>query len=336
MNVFHNLLTFRNILKNSHVRQYLSSKYFTGYVTLLFGLLLLVWLILENVDTLVQGQIAVQKTQPSPFIPPKPADYPLLSKKITENLTFHLSAQAAIIIDDVSKVVLFTKGENLIFPMASTTKLMTALVASEYFKPEEILTVPAQKMQGVTVGFKYGDTISFNDILYAMLLPSGNDAALTIAYNYPGGVNKFVERMNQKANELNLHRTHFVDPTGLDEKNITSIKELVLLASTTIKNPLLKSIVSTKEKVIFNTNGTRMYHLYNLNILLGKDGVDGIKTGFTDEAGQVLVTSKSEQKRTIILAVMKSQDRFADTKELLSKLSQDIFYINIQSIVQQD
>lgn len=242
----------------------------------------------------------------------------------------NISAEAAIIMDDDSKVILFSKNENLRFSMASTTKIMTALTALDYYKLDDILTVKTGNTEGSIVGLKPGEKLLFKDLLYAMLLPSGNDAAMSIAQNYPGGEEEFLKRMNEKANSFNLYNTKFSDPTGLsDDGDFTTVKDLARLSSIAIKNKIFQEIVSTKEKNITNLSGRKTYSLYNLNKLLGIDGVDGIKTGYTDIAGGVLVTSKSENGHKLIIVVMKSEDRFSDTQNLLSLISGKIIYLSI-------
>lgn len=241
-----------------------------------------------------------------------------------------LSAQAALVMEDESKVVLFAKNEKLRFSMASTVKIMTAFVALDYYKMDDILTVFDNNILGVRVGFQKGEKIRFEDLLYAMLLPSGNDAALTIAQNYPGGTQAFVKKMNEKAKELHLVDTHFSDPAGLqDEGDYTTVLDLGRLASTAMKNEKFSQIVSAKYKTITTADGSRSFELRNLNKLLGNNGVTGIKTGFTDEAGGVLATSTQQNGKKIIIVVMKSQDRFQDTEELLSSIEGNLTFLSI-------
>lgn len=306
----------------------------TSYFFLLgvFFVLLLAFLLL---DQSLKSQISQKQIHSPPFSLPKIASYPqiksILGTRIGEALqgeALNLSAQAALILDDDSKVVLFVKNPNLRFSMASTTKIMTALTALDYYHLGDILTIQDDNVEGVVVGFKKGERVSFESLLYAMLLPSGNDAAKAIAQNYPGGESEFIKKMNQKALLFNLNNTHFSDPTGLDDdNNYTTSIELARLASIALKNKTFAEIVSTKYKVI-EDNLANFYLLENLNKLLGADGVNGVKTGFTDEAGGVLVTSKVENGRTIIIVVMRSKDRFLDARKLLGILG-NISYLNL-------
>ena len=257
--------------------------------------------------------------------------FPVLTAPINPDI----SAKAAIIMDSDSKTVLFSKNPNLIFSLASTTKIMTALVALENFKMTDVLTIQTEKVEGVNVGFKVGEKLLFKDVLYAMLLPSGNDAALAVAQNYPGGEKVFVEKMNEKARILKLNHTNFADSIGLvDSRDFTTPLELARLAYVAIENEIFKDIVATKTTEISDISGTNHYLLNNLNKLLGIDGVNGIKTGYTDEAGQVLVTSKLHidekgNERILIIVVMDSLDRFWDTSKILYSLSESLSYLSI-------
>lgn len=232
-----------------------------------------------------------------------------------------ISAQAATIVDRDSKTVLYEKNAHLRFSMASTTKIMTALVGLDYYKANDILTAVTSHVEGVNVGVEVGDRIYFRDALYAMLLPSGNDIALMIAQNYPGGEDAFVREMNRKAAVLHLTNTHYADPAGLnDDGNYTTASELAQLAAVASENSTLSDVMATKSKIVATIDGTKIFNLENLNRLLGSYGVTGMKTGHTEGAGDVLITSVVNGGHTYIVIVMKSDDRFTDTEVLLSSL----------------
>ena len=244
-----------------------------------------------------------------------------------------VTAKAAIIVDTASQVMLFAKNPQLRFSMASTTKIMTALTALDYYKSEDILTVKRIGVEGSGLGLYAGEQFRFTDLLYAMLLPSANDAAQAIADNYPGGSDAFVKRMNEKAQELHLTNTHFSDPTGLeDDGDYTTVIDMARLASYAINNPTFVTITSTKYKTITNVQFTRQYPLTNLNKLLGIEGVTGIKTGTTEGAGEVLVTSTIKNGHTYIIVVMHSEDRFTDTSTLLHYIDANVQYILPQQL----
>ena len=251
------------------------------------------------------------------------SDYPVVKHPYDP----FISAQSAIILDDSSHVVLYSKNPTLRFPMASTTKIMSALVAMEHYKDDDIITIYSDGIEGAEVGFLYGEQVKFIDVLYGMLLPSGNDAAYAIAENYPGGLSAFVAAMNKKAQELHLYSTNYSDPAGLnDDSNYTSSLDLVRLASYALRDPKFAEIVSTKSRVITTVNGGKQYSLYNLNRLLGYDGVIGVKTGYTEAAGGVLVTAKRENGRIFVMAVIKSEERFDDTLVLMNYLKNNVTY----------
>jgi serine-type D-Ala-D-Ala carboxypeptidase (penicillin-binding protein 5/6) len=253
--------------------------------------------------------------------------YPVFSSPIDSNI----SAKAVVIMDKDSKVVLFSKNPNLLFSMASTTKIMTAITALEYFKTNDVLTVKKEKVEGVNVGFMVGEKLFFRDILYAMLLPSGNDAALAIAQNYPGGEKAFIKKMNEKAKFLHLVNTNFADSIGLeDSRDYTTPFDLAQLSSAALENKTFAKIVATKTWEITDVAGANKYSLTNLNQLLGIQGVNGVKTGYTTEAGQVLITSKEEGGHTLIIVVMDSKNRFSDTSILLNQISGNINYLSIR------
>jgi len=257
--------------------------------------------------------------------------YPFLKSEIFPEI----SSKAVVIMDDESKTVLFAKNPNLSFSMASTTKIMTALVALDYYKINDVLIVKKENVEGVNVGFEIGEKLNFPDILYAMLLPSGNDAALVLAQNYRGGEKAFVAKMNEKAYELTLKNTNFADAIGLeDSRDYTTPLDLARLASYALRNKIFADIVATKIKEIADVTGQKKYELRNLNKLLGASGVNGVKTGYTNEAGQVLVTSKIEidennKEHTLIIVVMDSLDRFSDTSKLLNSVAGNINYLSI-------
>lgn len=295
---------------------------------ILYALLLAMLSFLVTVavfDLVLRYYIFEKKVREFPFAI-SIAQYPVFKISITPDIT----AKAAVVMDNDSKVLLFSKNPNLLFSMASTTKIMSALIALDFYKMNDILTIKTEQAEGVNVGFKTGEKLNFADILYAMLLPSGNDAALAIAQNYPGGEKMFVKKMNEKARSLNLDSTNFADAIGIeDNRDYTTPLDLARLSSVALGNEIFAKAVATKIREISDVNRGNKYLLNNLNKLLGISGVNGIKTGYTDEAGQVLVTSKKEGIHTIIIVVMDSQDRFSDTVKLLNLLSGNINYLSI-------
>lgn len=247
----------------------------------------------------------------------KPALYP---KKITQVAAPYVSAEAAIVIDADSQVVLFEKNQDVRFPPASTTKIMTALVGMEYFAFNDVLEASESvNAKGSKMGLKEGEKMTFENMLFGLLLNSGNDAAETIARESPQGLDGFIARMNEKASELHLENTHFEDVTGLaSENHYTTALDLARLASYALKESEFAKIVGTKAKVVSDISGSYIHELENVNKLLGVvEGVDGVKTGYTQEAGQVLVAAATRNTHTIITVVLRSEDRFLDSRNLL-------------------
>jgi D-alanyl-D-alanine carboxypeptidase (penicillin-binding protein 5/6) len=290
----------------------------------LFLSLVLVGLIL--ISSIFKVWIEANKLSPVPFRIAQEAKMPIIK---TEFIPV-ISATGAIIMDADSKVVLYSKNPELRSSTASTIKIMTALTALDYFKLSDILTVDKASNEGSVLGLIEGEKITFESLLYAMLLPSANDAALTIAQNYPGKETAFIKAMNDKAKILELYNSRYSDAAGLaDQGDYTTPFDLARLASFAMQNSEIRKIVATKEKTISDVSSIHVYDLENLNKLLGEDGVNGVKTGYTEEAGQVLVTSKDEKGKTIIIVVMGSDDRFSDTQKLLDLVSNNLTYLSI-------
>ena len=294
------------------------------FVTLVIVFAAFSFLALLNIELKKQNSSIGIYTSPMDFSPQR---YPQVNFSFAPTI----SAQGAVVIDKASQVVLFEKNPNIRFSPASTTKIMTALVALEYYKSSDILTIYKSNVEGTTLRFPLNEKFTFEDLLYAMMLPSSNDATMAIAENYPGGEKAFVARMNEKANAYNLHDTYFEEPIGLlDEKDYTTAIDLARLTSIAMNNPKFVEVVSTKNRQIQSIDGTK-YTLRNINILLDIPGVNGVKTGFTDGAGQVLVTSRNlpDDNADLIFVVMQSQDRFGDTQILLNYLENNITFLSI-------
>lgn len=274
--------------------------------------------------TLVLLDITVIQSNQDLTIHPNPipkfhvAAYPVLQTQTDPAI----SAISAIIMEANSHDFVYQKNTDLRLSPASTTKMMTALVALSHFRPKDVLTVKSLiDTEGSGLGLTVGEQVTFEDLLKGALILSANDAAYTIAQNYPGGEKAFAAAMNTKAHELHMWNTHFGDPDGLDDmQNYTTAQDLVRLASIVMQNPLFASIVDTPTTTISSIDGKNTYTFDNRNTLLGYDGIYGIKTGFTDEAGEVLATATKINNHTFYIIVMKSEDRFADTKALLPML----------------
>lgn len=229
----------------------------------------------------------------------------------SNNVLPKINSRAAVIIDRNSNTILLGKNEFNKVKMASTTKIMTAIIVIENSNLKNIVTVSkkAASTGGSRLGLKTGDKISINDLLYGLLLCSGNDAAVTLAEYIGGNITNFSNLMNIKANELELTNTHFESPHGLDSDNhFTTAYELAILTNYALKNKTFAQIVGTKTSRISINNFTKT--LSNSNELLGiLNGVYGVKTGFTNGANRCLVTACLRNNLDIICVVLG-----ADTK----------------------
>lgn len=231
-----------------------------------------------------------------------------------------LSAKAVLVKDLATDTILYQNQVNIPVPIASTTKIMTALVGSEYFKPNSVLTVnKADAVSGSKIGLHPGESLSFRSLLYGMLLNSGNDCAYTIAENYPGGVLGFVSAMNKKAIDLNLRNTHFENPAGFDNPNhFASAADLAKITQEALKDSQLSRIFATKDTEISSLDKKYTHPLHNLNQLLSTvKGVMGVKTGFTQEAKENLVILVEREGHKILTIVLGSDDRFGDSTKLI-------------------
>lgn len=231
-----------------------------------------------------------------------------------------ISAEAAYISDLESGTVLYKKNEHSQRSPASTTKLLTALVALETFDVTDVLTVESEATTaGQIIGFYRGEQLFVKDLIMAMLISSGNDAAYVLANNYPQGYDAFVARMNEKAKEIGMLNSHFQNPAGFDhDTHYSTAYDLSVLAREAIKSQLIRETVAIASVTIYNTSGTIPHYLRTTNqLLLENPLVVGIKTGTTEKAGQVLISQyQTNDSSDILVVMMGSEDRFADTSQL--------------------
>lgn len=253
---------------------------------------------------------------------------------VNEDVVFPvLSAQSVIVLDMDSGVPLFEKNPNARFLPASTTKIMTALVALESYELEQEFVVERFSVPGQKMNLLPGEKISVRNLIYGLLIHSANDAAEVLARNFPGGREVFVQRMNTKAEELKLHNTHFENPSGLDGiEHFSTARDLVSVAAHAMKDPFFAQVVSTERKLVTDASGEVRHNLNNINELLGDvDGVLGVKTGWTENARENLVTYLERDGKKIMLAVMGSQDRFGETKTLIDWVFDNYRWVPIES-----
>lgn len=249
-----------------------------------------------------------------------------------------INSRAAVVIDRNSNTILYGKNENSQRKMASTTKIMTCLLVIENCDLADTVEVSKKSAGtgGSRLGLKTGDKIIVKDLLYGLMLCSGNDTAVALAEHVSGSVEDFATLMNKKAKELGLTNTSFVTPHGLDSDNhYTTAYELALLANTALNNETFSKIVGTKSYTV-TINGYPKT-ITNTNELLGNlSGVYGIKTGFTNGANRCLVTACKRGNLDIICVVLGADTKNFRTKDSI-KLIEYCFKtyepINIQEII---
>ena len=250
------------------------------------------------------------------------------------------NSRIALIYDRASGQILYEKNGKKQTPMASTTKIMTAIVVLENTDLTETVTINAKAagIGGSRLGLKKNDKITVNDLLYGLMLRSGNDAAVALAIHVGGSIEGFANMMNEKAKEMGLTNSHFVVPHGLDnEGHFTTAYELAKMADYALKIDKFREIVSTKLTTI-NINGYPKA-INNTNQLLGSiSGVYGVKTGFTNGAGRCLVTACKRGELdiiTVIIGADTTKIRTADTIKLIEYASKNYEVINIKEIVEE-
>jgi len=241
-----------------------------------------------------------------------------------------VTAEGIYMVDLPSFTPVFARNENLkLFP-ASTTKILTALVAYDIYKPDQVITVKKTVADGQMMELVIGEKITVENILYGTLVHSGNDAAFVLADNY--GYDKFVGLMNKKAQTLGMKNSYFSNPNGLDSgSQFSTAFDLSLAARELLKNPYLSKIVSTKEITISDVDFKYFHKLTNVNILLGEiQGLGGLKTGYTENAGENLVSFYKKNGHQFVIVILKSLDRFNDTRNIISWIEANIDYLNIK------
>ncbi|GDX63134.1 hypothetical protein LBMAG34_6680 [Candidatus Saccharibacteria bacterium] len=237
----------------------------------------------------------------------------------SNNKKFNPLASASVIYDTGSGTNLLEKDISTPRPIASLAKLMTALVIMESHKPNEVVTVgklPALGPEDQKLGLVEGEEITVGELLKAILIYSANDAANALAIYDSGSVEDFSKKMNDKAKLWGMTNSNFDEPSGLSSKNTSTPKDLIKLASVLSTNQTFKEITSTANSKIFNQDG-KAYTLTTTNKILGSGGVVGMKTGYTLDAGQCLITAVERNGRRIITVVLNSPDRFQESKNMI-------------------
>ena len=282
----------------------------------------------------IQASINQTQGDASPAKLPSTAEidaqfFPIRNWSISEP---EILAKSAIVINfkqNIRNNVLFKKNIEQILPIASLTKIMTAVITIENYSPEDIIKVSKDSVavNGNDGGLINGEELKIKDLLYIMLVESSNDAAMALAKD-GGKINYdiFIDLMNQKAREIGLKNTYFIEPVGLDSKNESTVSELAILIEYALKNPLLSDILKTPEATIYSIDKKFIHNLISTNKLFGKIPVlIGGKTGYTEEAGGCMITfsninnSSGEFTKSnyLITVILGSSQREEDTSKLI-------------------
>lgn len=252
---------------------------------------------------------AVASAQATPRKTPKPAPVPVIS------------GLGVTVLEEPCGAVLYASNEHTSVPPASLAKIVTALVAVDHGNLDRKIAVTvdgsalALETDATVMGLRPGQRLSMTDLLYGLLMRSGNDAALQIAEAISGDEASFVALMNAKVAELGLTDTHFTNSHGMDAAGLyTSAYDMAMLGHELLKDPLLAKIVGTQKY----KPGWDGPEIENLNLMLtGYKGSVGIKTGYTDQAGQTIVAAAEDTGRVLIVSVLKSENRYRDAGRLL-------------------
>ena len=254
--------------------------------------------------------------------PSDASDVPKRAEQVlSDAITPSVSAKSAVLIDGESGELLCSKNPDERLPMASTTKIMTALVAIEEGDLASEVTIPREAVgvEGSSIYLYEGEKLTLEELLYAVLLESANDAATAVAIHISGSVEGFAALMNEKAAKLGLENTHFENPHGLDSaQHYTTARELAIIAAEAMKNPKLREIASTKKKTIplNDTEGVRLLINHN-RLLKSYNGAIGVKTGYTKKSGRCLVSAAERDGLTLICVTLSAPDDWRDHTSLL-------------------
>ncbi len=233
----------------------------------------------------------------------------------------NLTAKGAIVIDQESGSILFAKNPDSQFFPASLTKLMTAMVALEAYPLDKVITINDESAAvGSSMKLQKGERITVQNLLKGLLISSGNDSAFALANNYPTGYDGFVQKMNETARVFHMNRTIYKNVSGVEQAgHLTTVRDMATLTKEAMKQPLIRETVKTQTLSVSDVDGQFVHNLTSTNQLLGKiEGIEGVKTGWTDDAGQCLITQTTRDGHTIITVILGSNDRFGETESLIN------------------
>lgn len=267
------------------------------------------------------SRLLINQQQKTPrAIPYIPQDYQQSPVAKPTQKPLNIGAGSAVIYDVSSSQRLFEKHPDDKRPIASLNKLMTALVILENHSPEEIVTIgklPQLELADQKIGIAEGEQFKLIDLTKALLIYSANDVANALAIYDSGSIDAFATKMNNKAKMWNLNNSSYVNPSGLDNPDeLGSANDVLTLATILIHNQIFREIVKTTNTRIASLDG-KSYSITTTNKILGQGGVIGIKTGFTLNAGECLVTLSQREGHQIITIVLDSPDRFQESKSMI-------------------
>ena len=232
------------------------------------------------------------------------------------------TAKACVVFEATSGRLLYEKNKDVRLPEASTTKIMTALVAIENTNIDQQIVIPKQAVgiEGSSIYLREGERLTVKELLYGLMLRSGNDCAVALALHVGGSIENFAKMMNKKALSLGCKNTNFVNPHGLpDDNHYTSAYDLGLISCEAIKNPVFKQIVSAKDAIIPNDGYIYDRYLKNKNkILTLFDGANGIKTGYTKKAGRCFVGSAYRNGMQLVVVLLNCAPMFEESMQIMS------------------
>jgi serine-type D-Ala-D-Ala carboxypeptidase (penicillin-binding protein 5/6) len=256
------------------------------------------------------------------FLAPVQSRAPAHAPRISDLTDLDIPATSAVALDRNSDKILFQKDAHAKVSIASTTKMMTALVVLESGMSGDervIVSRHAALTEGSSMRIQEGDELTVKDLLYGLLIASGNDAGVALAEHVGGSVEGFAELMNAKARSLNLHNSHFSNPTGLDQEgNYSSAYDLAQLTDYVLSHDLYREAFTMHEYTAYVLNKEETRKVVSTNRLLGVRGdIIGGKTGYTHEAGRCFIAIAERDGRDIITVVLNAQDRFQETELLV-------------------
>lgn len=283
------------------------------------SLLLLLLLIQPGFNRIQQYHLTPTSTpitQP-PFLIPEEAVLPVSKFTARPQLT----AKAYVVIDKESGALLYAKNPDQQLYPASLTKMMTAMVALDTYPLDRVITINEESEAiGTTIHLQKGERITVEQLLRGLLIASGNDAAFALANAYPAGYQGFIEKMNEKAQSLHMNNTTFKNASGVEQEgHLTTVRDVATLTKEAMKLPFFRDTVSRQSMTLHDIDGRFTHDVKTTNKLLGVvEGIEGVKTGFTTEAGECLITQTTRNNHTIITAMLGSQDRFGESARLIA------------------